>query len=118
MSAKLMSYILESIINDEISKASLLIENDTAERPKKIRKRSNYFVINDETESITDEDILVKDLTKYIVEQVNIMKELLPGRTAIEILNRIKQMEIARDVEQSDSSASEISNTLVLDDEF
>jgi hypothetical protein len=115
MSCKLMSYVLELIISDEISKASLVSGSGT-ERPKKLRKRSRYFVINDNTsdtiESLSDEDVVIQDLTKYIMEQVDIMRELLPGRSVIDILNRIKQMEIARDVEP------EISNTLDLDNEF
>ena len=122
MSGKLMSYVLETIISEETAKAS--VESDKCmERPRKQKKRSHFFLLNaelaNETESTSDEDMIIKDLTKYILEQVNIMKHLLPGRSVIDILNRIKQMEIARDINESPiSSASDINSAFVLEEEF
>ena len=140
MSGKLMSYVLETIISDETNKAAILsnTSSDNIECPRKQKKRSRAHhilfddsdidesslnvIFDSEIESLdSDEQVFMKDFGKYVLQQVYVMKHLLPGRSVIDILRRIKEMELARfhsDSTATKKSRSELNRELELEAKF
>ena len=103
MKTSSIKYILDYVIDDEIANASSIqsINNvDASGRCKKSRKRC-HFVMCDGGDDISDEakDLIVNEFSKYIVHQVKKMQKLFPGRSVVDILYRIKDMELISDSE-------------------
>lgn len=103
MKASSIKYILDCVIDDEIAKASsteAFNNIDCSGRCKKSRKRC-FFVMSDGEDDLSNEakDLIIEEFSKYIVHQVKKMQKLFPGRSVIDILNRIKDVELISDSE-------------------
>lgn len=122
MKASSIKYVLDCVIDAEIANASsghIANEADASGRIKKSRKRC-HFIMSEDEDDLSDEakDLIVEEFSKYIVHQVKKMQKLFPGRSVVDILYRIKDMELISDSEncsEVESNVNDVNSALNLE---